>query len=95
MTLGEILQRLTDPETAEALVTAVARPEIQERIVRAASDAGVSTGALVASRLRRAIEHGGEELWLNLLSAMAASPRPGAIAVERLLAQSFPQKRAC
>lgn len=88
--LGYILAELTDATAAEGLITAMARPEIVERLERAAAVEGVSAGALAASRLRHLIEHGSEDIWLDLLGAMSGSPQPGAVAVDRLLTRAFP-----
>ncbi|SHJ90570.1 hypothetical protein SAMN02745194_03705 [Roseomonas rosea] len=88
--LGEILGGLTDPLRAEAVLTLVGRPEMRERILGVAAEDGVAAGELVASRVRHLVEHGDEEIWLDLVGAMAASPHPAAAAVERVLARAFP-----
>lgn len=88
--LGDILGRLADDAAAADILTAIARPEILERIERIAEAEGETLGALVASRVRHLIDHGGEEVWLDLLSVMSGSPQPGAAAVERVLSRTFP-----
>jgi len=88
--LGQILQGLSDATQAEAMLGAVASPPMRERIERAATVAGVSVGTLIASKLRHLLDHGGEELWLDLLGAMANTPDPGSVAVDRILAHAFP-----
>lgn len=88
--LGQILQGLTDATTAEAMLGAVAKSSMRERIEQEAAAANVATGALIASKLRHLLDHGGEELWLDLLGGMANTPDPGSAAVDRILARAFP-----
>lgn len=88
--LGDILAGLTDPARAEAVAEAVATPALLLRIREAAAAEGAAAGALIASRVRHAVEHGGEEAWVDLMGAMAGSPQPGAAAVTRLLGRAFP-----
>jgi len=88
--LGEIVGGLTNAALAEGVITAIGKPEILQR-VRAASEAdGVSIGTLVASKVRHVVEHGGEDIWVDLIGVMSGSPQPGAAAVERMLAYAFP-----
>ncbi len=88
--LGDILAGLTDAARAESVAVAVAPPAVLARIADEAQAAGITMGTLVAERVRHVVEHGGEELWLDLLGVMSASPQPGAAAVERVLATAFP-----
>lgn len=88
--LGDILRGLTEAAQAEEVLSVVGGPEVQARVAQAAADEGVAAGALVASRVRHLVEHGGEEVWLDLVGAMANSPQPAAAAVERVLALAFP-----
>jgi len=88
--LGQILQGLTDATAAERTLAAVASPAMREQIERAAVAADVPVGTLVAGRLRHVLDHGGEELWLDLLGAMANTPDAGRVAVDRILARAFP-----
>ncbi len=88
--LGEILRGLTDAATAEEVLAVVGRPGIRDRITHAAASDGVAVGALVASRVRHLLDHGDEEVWLDLFGAMSGSPQPAATAVERVLARAFP-----
>ncbi|MGA3399521.1 MAG: hypothetical protein ABSC95_09900 [Acetobacteraceae bacterium] len=81
---------LTNATMAEAVVAAVARPEIMERIRAAADAGGIPVGALVASKVRHLIDHGAEDIWLDLLGVMSGSPQPGAAAIERMMAHAFP-----
>jgi hypothetical protein len=88
--LGEIVGGLTNPAMAEEVIAAVGKPEILARI-RAASEAdGIPVGALVASKVRHLVEHGTEDIWLDLIGVMSGSPQPGAAAIERMLAHAFP-----
>lgn len=88
--LGEILNGLTNATTAEAVVADVANPAIMQRIRTAAGAAGTPIGVFVASKVRHLVEHGAEDLWLDLLGVMSGSPQPGAAAVERMIAYAFP-----
>lgn len=89
--LGQILQSLTDATQAEAVLAVVASPAIRERIEHAAAAAGIGIGSLICGTLRHLLDHGGEALWLDLLGAMANTPDPGSVAVNRILAHAFPE----
>lgn len=88
--LGNILSHLTDPATAEAALAVVSEPELRHRIASAAAAESCPVGALVAGKVRHLLDHGGEDLWLDLLGAMSGSPQPGAVAINRIMAQAFP-----
>lgn len=88
--LGEIIRGLTDPATAEEVVTAVGQAALVERVRDRAAAANCTVGGLVATRIGDLIERGAEELWIGLLGAMAATPQPAAAAVDRLLMAAFP-----
>ena len=88
--LGEILRGLTDAAQAEEVLSIVGRPEMRARIAQMAAADDVALGALVASKVRHLVEHGDEEVWLDLVGAMANAPQPAAAAVERILARAFP-----
>ncbi len=92
--LGDILNVLTDPTRAEAMLAVVAEAAMRERIAAAAATEGTSAGALVAARVRHLLDHGGEEVWLDLVGAMADTPQPAAAALARVLAWSFPETAA-
>ncbi|MDE2334518.1 MAG: hypothetical protein KGK10_08280 [Rhodospirillales bacterium] len=89
--LGDILDELTNPTRADAVLAIVAEPTVRQRITAAAAAEGVEEGALVAARLRHLLDHGGEEMWLDLIGAMANTPQPAKVALERVLAWSFPE----
>ncbi len=42
--------------------------------------------------VRHLVEHGAEDIWLDLLGTMSGSAQPGAVAIERMLAYAFPDK---
>ena len=88
--LGEIVRGLTNAATAEAIIADVGRPEILARIQATSQADAVPVGTLVASSVRHVIEHGGEEIWVDLIGVMAGSPQPGAAAIDRMLAYAFP-----
>ena len=87
---GVFLDGLTGATTAEATATSVARPEILARIRTAAEASATPAGILIAARVRQVVEHGGWDIWLDLLSQMAGPQQPGAVALELVLAYAFP-----
>lgn len=88
--LGEIVSGLTNAAMAEEVIAAIGKPEILARIQAASEADGVSVGSLVASRVRHVVEHGSEDIWLDLIGAMSGSAQPGAAAIERMLSHAFP-----
>jgi hypothetical protein len=88
--LGDILNGLTNPDTAEAMLAVVGNPSIRDRIDAAAAAQGTTVGELVATKIRHLVDHGSEEIWLDLFGVMANAPQPAAAAIERLLASAFP-----
>lgn len=90
MMLGRIVEALTNIATVDEAVAAIATADVWQRIETAAEAESTATGVLVASRVRHLIEHGGEDIWLELLGVMSGSPQPGAAAIERILARAFP-----
>lgn len=88
--LGEIVGGLTDAAMAEEVIAAIGKPEIVARIQAASEANGVPVGTLVASKVRHLVEHGSEDIWLDLIGAMSGSPQPGAAAIERMLSYAFP-----
>ncbi len=91
--LGQILQALIDPHSAEAVLAQVGTQEICQRVERAATAHGVSVGSMVAHKVRHLVDHGGEDVWLDTIGAMSGSPQPGVVAVQRLLSRAFPGER--
>lgn len=88
--LGDVVAALTDSGSASEVVAAICPPAILGRIESAAAREAVPVGDLVAARVRHVIDHGGEDIWLDLVGVMAGSPEPGVAAVERMLAYAFP-----
>lgn len=88
--LGDILNSLTDPSSAEAALAMVGQPELHDRIASLAAAESCPVGLLVAGKVRHLLDHDGEDLWLDLLGAMSASPQPGVVAVSRIMALAFP-----
>lgn len=88
--LGDILTGLTDAAQAEDFLSIVGRPELQARIAQAAAAQRVAPGAFIATKVRHLVEHGGEEIWLDLIGAMANEPQPASAALDRILARAFP-----
>lgn len=88
--LGDILHALTDPATAEDLLTAIGGADIVDQIRQEASVAGVGTGAFLAAKFRHVLDQAGDEVWLDLLGRMARSPEPGLVVLQAMLARTFP-----
>lgn len=88
--LGDILEALTDPMTAAEVLAAVSKPDIRQRIEQAAAVEHRAVGEFVALKVRHVVDHGDDDIWLDVVAAMAGSPQPGAAAVERILARAFP-----
>ena len=55
-----------------------------------ADENDVTPGAYVAATVRHLLDHGSEEIWLDLVGKMANSPQPGAAALEAILLRAFP-----
>lgn len=91
--LGQILQALTDADSAEAVLAQVGSQEIRQRVERAAAAQSVSVGSMVAQKVRHIVDHGGEDVWLDTIGAMSGSPYPGVAAIHRLLDRAFPRER--
>ena len=79
--LGTILRNLTNPAEAEAALCALGNEEVVERVRRNAQAEGTTAGIFIARAVRHVLDHGGEELWLDLLGVMARTPEPGAAAL--------------
>jgi hypothetical protein len=88
--LGNILGGLIDAATAEELLAAIADEALLERVKSAANENDVAPGTYVAATVRHLLDHGSEEIWLDLVGKMANSPQPGAAALEAILARAFP-----
>ncbi len=88
--LGNILGGLTNAAAAEELLAAIADEALLAR-VRAAADANdVAPGTYVAATVRHLLDHGSEEVWLDMVGKMANSPQPGAAALQAILLRAFP-----
>jgi hypothetical protein len=91
--LGHLLQALSDPDGAEAVLARVGTQEIRERVERAAAAQSVPVGTMVAHKVRHLVDHGGEDIWVDAIGAMSGSPQPGVAAIHRLLDRAFPRER--
>ena len=91
--LGHLLQALSDPDGAEAVLARVGTQEIRQRVERAAAARSVPVGTMVAHKVRHVVDHGGEDIWLDAIGAMSGSPQPGVAAIQRLLSRAFPGER--
>ncbi len=89
--LGNILGALTDATSADEALAAVCDPGLVERVRLRAAAEGVGVGAFVASTVRQMLDYAEEAVWLDLLGRMSGSPRPGAAALEAMLARAFPE----
>ena len=88
--LGNILGGLTNATAAEECLAAIADEALLERVRIAADENDVTPGTYVAATVRHLLDHGGEEIWLDLVGKMANSPQPGAAALQAILLRAFP-----
>ncbi len=88
--LGTILGSLTNAAAAEAILAAMGDEALLERVKNAADENTVTPGTYVAATVRHLLDHGSEEIWLDLVGKMANSPQPGAAALHCILARAFP-----
>ena len=88
--LGKILGGLTNAAAAEDLLAAIADEALVQRVKSAADESAVTPGAYVAATVRHLLDHGSEDVWLDLIGKMANSPQPGATALQAILARAFP-----
>jgi hypothetical protein len=65
------------------------RPAIRSRVEQEAAAGGVAAGEFIAGRVRHLLDHGGEDVWLNLVAAMSDAPQVGTAALDRILARAF------
>jgi len=91
--LGNILGGLTNAAAAEDLLCNLADEALVQRVRSAAEAQSVTPGAYVAANVRHLLEHGSEEIWLDLVSRMANSPQPGVAALQAILSRAFPAAR--
>ena len=88
--LGKVLGALTNAATAEESLAMLGDDAMLNQVRQAAAAQGVTQGVLVAATVRHLIDHGDEEVWLDLVGKMANSPQPGAAALRAILARAFP-----
>ena len=88
--LGNILGRLTNEAAAGDMLSFIADAALLKRVQVAAAESSVSAGAYVAATIRHLLDHGGEEVWLDLVGKMANSPQPGVAALNAILSRAFP-----
>ncbi len=88
--LGNILNGLTDAASAEEILAGLCGSDVMDRARQDAAAEGITTGALVAAKVRHMLDHAGEEMWLDLLGRMSGAPRPGVTALEAMLTRVFP-----
>ncbi len=88
--LGNILGGLTKAAVAEELLAAIADEALLERVKTAAVENDVTPGTYVAATVRHLLDHGHDEVWLDMIGKMANSPQPGATALQAILVRAFP-----
>src|SRR4051812_8592375 len=88
--LGNILGGLTNAAAAEESLAIIADEALLERVRTAADENDVTPGTYVAATVRHLLDHGSEEIWLDLVGKMANSPQPGAAALQAILVRAFP-----
>jgi hypothetical protein len=89
--LGNFLSVLTNAAMAEELLAGIGDTAIVDRVREAAIANAVTPGTYVAATVRHLIDHGGEDIWLDLLGKMTNSPQPGVAALQVILARAFPE----
>lgn len=88
--LGVILSGLTNAAAAEEALVSLGDKALLARVTLGAEANDVSPGTYVSATIRHLLDHGSEEIWLDLISKMANSPQPGAAALQAILARAFP-----
>src|SRR5436309_2238559 len=88
--LGNILGGLTNAVAAAEILAAIGDEALLERVTIAAHENEVTPGTYVAATVRHLLDHGSEEIWLDLVGKMANSPQPGAAALQAIVARAFP-----
>ncbi len=88
--LGNILGGLTNAAAAGELLTAIADEALLERVKVAADENDVTPGTYVAATVRHLLDHGSDDVWLDMIGKMANSPQPGATALHAILVRAFP-----
>jgi hypothetical protein len=88
--LGTILRSLTNPAEAEAALLELGNAPVLERVRAGAQAEGTTAGAFAARAVRHVLDHAGEEIWLDLLGAMARTPEPGTATLGIILAKALP-----
>ena len=88
--LGNILAGLTNTVVAAEVLAAIGDQALLERVKAAAHENEVTPGAYVAATVRHLLDHGSEQIWLDLVGKMTNSPQPGAAALQAILARAFP-----
>ena len=89
--LGNFLGGLTNEAAAEELLAGIGDQAMVGRVQEAAIANAVTPGAYVAATVRHLIDHGGDDIWLDLLGKMSNSPQPGVAALQVILSRAFPE----
>lgn len=88
--LGKILGGLTNAAAAEECLGAIADAALLDQVRAAAGENGVTPGTYVSATVRHLLDHGSEEIWLDLVGKTANSAQPGATALQAILLGAFP-----
>ena len=89
--LGAILRRLADPAEAEATLVELGNADLLEHLRAGAQAEGTTTGVFAARAVRHLLDHAAEDVWLDMLGAMARTPEPGAAALAIILEKALAQ----
>jgi hypothetical protein len=89
--LGTILRSLTNPAQAEAALAELGDAPLLARVRHGAEAESTSPGVFAARAVRHVLDHAGEEVWLDVLGAMARTPQPGTAALGVILAKALPE----
>jgi hypothetical protein len=88
--LGNILGGLTNAAAAGELLAAIADEALLEGVKVAAAENAVTPGTYVAATVRHLLDHGSDDVWLDMIGKMANSPQPGMAALQAILVRAFP-----
>jgi hypothetical protein len=91
--LGELMQRLDDPGTAEAVLIEMGDLVLLAEIRAATDRLGMETGDFVTLAIQRFLERADNEAWLQIVGAMGRSQTPGLAALSWILRRAVADVR--
>jgi len=91
--LGDIIARLEDYGTAEAVLVEAGDLALLADVRAAADHLGMETGRFVSLAVRRYLDRADDDAWLRLAGVMGRSDTPGLAAVSTILRQAVADAR--